>query len=364
MKELEARRLPKLLQSLKGEVVASPKAWASRRREIMKILEDERFGRLPACEYSWQCAQEFEERHYYLGGKGIVRTMRMDITANGKPFSWRFHYSLPKCNRPVPLFLQIGFSPRLPFSTMPVEEINAGGFGLAFFDYQQVSSDNGDFTNGLAGCFYPDGRRGLYDGGKIALWAWAASRIMDYLCTVPEIDPRRIMVIGHSRLGKTALWAGALDERFSGIVSIQSGCGGAAIARQNTGETVAAITDQFPFWFAPAYGAYAHREAAMPFDQHFLAALAAPRKLYIASAAEDLWADPLGEWLCCHAVSPVYELLGRRGIQPIDAPRDDMTLHQGQVAYHRRPGTHFFSRTDWQRVMAYFSHAEDVMSHG
>ena len=364
MKELDIRQLPPLLQNAKGEAVTSPEAWASRRREIMTLLEDELFGRLPACEYTWQCTQEFEEQHYYLGGKGLIRVVRMDVTVNGKPFSWRFHYSLPKCDKPVPLFLQIGFSPRLPFATIPVEEINGGGFGLAFFDYQQVSTDDDDFTSGLSALFYPDGRRGPHDGGKIALWSWASSRIMDYLCTVPEIDHHRVTVIGHSRLGKTALWAGARDERFCGVAAIQSGCGGAAIARQNTGETVASITEHFPFWFAPAYAAYADREEAMPFDQHFLAAMAAPRKLYISSAAGDLWADPLGEWLCCHAVSPVYELLGRGGVQPSAAPGDDITLHQGQVAYHRRPGTHFFSRADWQRVMAYFAHAEDVMNHG
>lgn len=363
MKELEARHLPPLLEGCRGESVATPEAWSSRRREIMTILENELLGRLPERNFTWHCTQEYEEQHYYLGGKGLVRTLRMEVTVAGQPFAWRFHYSLPTCDRPVPLFLQIGFSPRLPFGTIPVEEINGSGFGLAFFDYQQVSTDDGDFTNGLARMFYPDGQRGPHDGGKIALWAWAASRVMDYLCTVPEIDSGRIMVIGHSRLGKTALWAGALDERFCGVVSIQSGCGGAAIARQNTGETVASITEHFPYWFCPAYAAYAHREDAMPFDQHFLAAMAAPRKLYVSSAAADLWADPLGEWLCCHAASPVWALLGKQGLTATEAPGEDITLHQGQVAYHRRPGTHFFSRTDWQRVMAYFAQDEDVIGH-
>ena len=360
MEELEARKLPKLLQNCKGDAVTSPLAWTSRRQEIMTILEDELFGRLPACQFTWNCMQEFEEQHYYLGGKGVVRTLRMNVTVNGKPFSWPFCYSLPKCDHPVPLFLQIGFTPRLPIGTLPVEEINGGGFGVAYFDYQKVSSDDGDFTNGLSALFYPDGQRGPHDGGKIALWAWAVSRMMDHLCTVPEIDSRRIIVAGHSRLGKTALWAGAQDERFSGVVAVQSGCGGAALARGNTGETVANITEQFPFWFAPAYAAYAHHENAMPFDQHFLAAMAAPRKLYISSAAGDLWADPLGEWLCCRAVSPVYELLGKRGLDPQMTPHDDITQHQGEVAYHRRPGTHFFSREDWLRLMAYFRREEDV----
>ena len=276
------------------------------------------------------------------------------MTVGGKPFSWKFFLSLPKRETPVPAFLMLMFTRKLPADTVPVEEICDEGFGFVGFDYQDVTSDDGDFTNGLAALFYPDGRRGEHDGGKIALWAWAASRILDYLQTVPEIDSRRVYVTGHSRLGKSALWAAAQDERFAGGASIQSGCSGAALARGKNGETVGKITNVFPYWFAPAYAAFADREAEMPFDQHDLLALAAPRRLLVTSAADDAWADPDGEALGCAAVAPVYALWGLSApAERADIP-DSIALLDGQVGYFRRPGTHCFSRDDWHALFRFF----------
>ena len=353
-KQLEARQLPRLLTD--GMTAAG---WPARRAEIMGILGRELFGTLPEKVFTQTCEMKAEESHFYHGGKSVIRDNLLTVEIDGQPYSWRFWYSFPKADRPVPMFLLPVFTRLLPVDFLPTEEICDGGYGICCFDYASVSSDDGDFTNGLAKLFYPDGQRGPHDGGKIALWAWAASRILDELLKVPEIDHDRILIAGHSRLGKTALWAGACDERFGGVISVHSGCGGAALARGNTGEKVGDITTNFPFWFAPAYAAYASREAEMPFDQHWLLAMAAPRLLYVTSAAGDLWADPLGEYLDCEAVSPLWALLGRKPFTGADALCDDMVLHDGDIGYSRRPGTHFFSRQDWQRIMAFFdAHAE------
>ena len=357
MDEIRKRGLPDLLR-LKDGTIATATTWPQRRKEILNTLESELFGSLPALPFTWRCEVEREENKYYHGGNSIIRMVRMHVTVDGKPFTWQFFYSIPKRDHPVPVFLLPMFTKLLPVDFVPAEEICDSGYGVVCFDYQTVTSDDGDFSNGLAKLFYPNGTRGEHDGGKIALWVWAAMRIMDHLQTVREIDPKRVIVTGHSRLGKTALWAGAQDERFGGVVAVQSGCAGAAIARGNTGETVRAITDQFPFWFAPAYAKYADREESMPFDQHFLLSMAAPRGLYVASASEDLWADPLGEFLSCVAVSPAYEINGLTGFVASEPLKEHMVCHEGMVGYSRRGGTHFFSRLDWQRIIAFFNQKE------
>lgn len=359
MSKLPPRCLPQVLKMESGEMVKTAADWAIRRSEILRLLEGELFGALPdvACEMSYSVKRE--ESKYCHGGKTILRVVTATASAKGKNYSWDMTCVLPKSEKPVPVFMLMGYGDRLGLlGVTPTEEIVDGGFGAAILDYSQISSDDGDFTNGLAGLFYPDGVRGEHDGGKIAIWAWAMSKSLDYLITMPEVDPLRVIAVGHSRLGKTALWAAAVDERFGGVYSNDSGCSGAAIARGNTGEKVSDITGQFPFWFAPAYGQYADRVEEMPFDQHYLLAMAAPKPLYVASAAGDLWADPLGEYLGCVAVSPVYELLGKKGIGEEKELGDDEILHGAQVGYHRRPGTHFLSRLDWQRAMAFFSREE------
>lgn len=348
--QLEARCLPRLLAD--GALTAA--GWPARRAEIMEILKQELFGVLPEKAWTQSCELTREENHFYHGGRSVIRDCLLTVNIDGQPFSWRFWYSFPKSDHPVPLVLLPVFPRLFPVDSVPAEEICDRGYGVCCFDYTSVSSDDGDFTSGLAKLFYPDGQRGPHDGGKIALWAWATSRILDELLKVPELDPRRILIAGHSRLGKTALWAGACDERFGGVISVQSGCAGAAIARGNSGEKVGDIAGKFPFWFAPAYASYAGRETEMPFDQHFLLAMAAPRPLYVTSAAGDLWADPLGEYLCCEAVSPVYALLGKKPFPGVEELSDSMAIHGGDIGYGRRPGTHFFSRHDWQHIMDFF----------
>jgi hypothetical protein len=182
--------------------------------------------------------------------------------------------------------------------------------------------------------------------GAISTWAWQLSRILDWLVTLPEIDPTRVIVVGHSRLGKTALWAGAGDERFAMVVSNESGCGGAALERRNYGETVKRITTSFPHWFAPTFATYADRETELPIDQHVVLAMTAPRPLYVSSAVEDRWADPRGEFLAAVAASPVWELFGKVGLGTDTYPAVDTAIGSS-IGYHVRSGPHDITAVDW-----------------
>ena len=237
---------------------------------------------------------------------------------------------------------------------MPTEEIIDAGYATLTFCYKDVTSDDGDFTNGLAGVVYPDGTKDDDRCGKIGLWAWAAMAVMDYALTLPELDHAKISVIGHSRLGKTALLTGALDERFYCAISNDSGCSGAAISREKDGETIRKITTKFPFWFCENYKKYADREEELPFDQHFLLAANAPHKVYVASAAGDAWACPEHEYLSCVAASEYYEKhTGKGFVRPDRLPNVTECLHDGNIGYHLRAGDHYLSREDWSSYMKY-----------
>ena len=322
--------------------------------ELLSCLLREEYGRLPERPHTVKATVTTEEKSF-CAGKASFYHMTLHCTADFGEFSFPFRYVCPKnVERPVPAFLHIKFRPEVPDRYRPTEEIIDEGFAVVSFCYKDVTSDDGDFENGLAGVVYKDGKRKETDCGKIGLWAWAAMALTDYLTTCPEIDESRITVIGHSRLGKTALLVGALDDRLYCAISNDSGCSGAALSRGKGGETIRKITDRFPYWFCERYLRYADREDDQPFDQHFLLAANAAHRVYVASAAEDLWADPQSEFLACVAASEYFASVGKIGLVTEDRlPEIGEALHGGDIGYHLRPGTHYLSRDDWKHFFAF-----------
>lgn len=322
--------------------------------EMMELLLHEEYGNLPPLPETLTFTETENFIPNFCAGKVISKKVEAHLTLLGKEFSFPFYVSLPKREQKVPFFVCINFRDCVPDRFMPTEEITDQGFAVLSFDYQDVTKDNADFTDGLAGILYPDGTRAPSDPGKIAMWAWAAHRVMDYAVMQDTLDLTRSIVCGHSRLGKTALLTAATDERFQFAYSNNSGCSGAALSRGKCGETVEIICQNFPYWFCENYKKYANREAEMPFDQHFLMASIAPRFVYVSSADEDSWADPTSEFLTCAAMDAVYQSFGKCGlVHQNRLPQTGDAFHEGSVGYHLRKGEHYLGREDWNQMIRF-----------
>jgi hypothetical protein len=216
--------------------------------------------------------------------------------------------------------------------------------------YGDIDPDyHDDFKNGIHGMM--DEKRDSASWASISAWAWGLSRAMDYFEKDADIDQQKVAVMGHSRLGKTSLWAGARDERFALVVSNNSGCGGAALSIRAHGETVSRINHSFPHWFAAKFSDYNDQETELPLDQHMLMALMAPRPLYVASAQEDDWADPRGEFLSLYHGSAAYAFYGEEPLSDLSMPELNQPVKAGRVAYHIRTGKHDVTRYDWEQYL-------------
>ena len=354
--KLNMRRLPEVLIMNDGRRVQTPDDWRARRREIIELFSREEYGFTPAApervtgviepsipENGWETDESA------FANKAVQQAIRLTFDTPGGSFSFPMMLAVPKGVKKAPVFVCIAFRKAFPDRYLPVEEIIDHGFAVAAFCYKDVTDDSADFDK-LAALYPRDEKTGW---GKIGMWAFAASRVLDYLETRDDIDLSRVCVTGHSRLGKTALWCAAQDERFSMAVSNDSGCSGAALSRSDVGENISDITGRFPFWFCGNYQAWRGREAELPFDQHMLLALMAPRTVYVNSAQEDEWADPESEFLSCVAASEVWTALRVPGLITPDAmPELNQPLMDGGVCYHIRTGSHFHSRADWGWQMA------------
>lgn len=354
--------LPNLLISKEGSKIESAEIWRkSKRSEILESFTQLVFGVSP----SHPSNIDFEivsQNTNSLEGNATRREISIFPCGRNSPISIKLLLYIPNLNKgKSPVFLGANFKGNEEAETnlerWPIAKIIDSGFALATFHYADLESDHPEgWMNGVRGEFLRNDNRDKFDAnqwGAIAAWAWGLSRALDYLVLDSKIEGSHVSVIGHSRLGKAALWAGALDERFAIIISNNSGTGGAKLLRRDFGETIESITQEFPHWFAKNFGTYATNSDALPIDAHFLLALAAPRPLYVASASEDLWADPRGEFLAAQLASSVYELFGYRGLEK-DMPMPTQNRPVGdRIGYHLRSGKHGITPYDWDQFIKF-----------
>lgn len=342
-----------------GKKAETVEEWEKVRPLVAKMMQECEYGYIPAKPESF--AVEIEEctDKKMWAGKATHLSLKIKSVINGEEFTFPATYIYPNKGDKFKTFVHINFRPDIPDRYMPTEEIIDNGFACLSFCYEDVTSDDGDFTNGLAGVIYKNSVRTVHSPGKIAMWAWAAMRAMDFLQTRDEVDKENICVCGHSRLGKTALLTAAMDERFAVAHSNCSGCSGDSLNRGKAegNETIEDMLNRFWFWYCENYKSFAGKDNETPFDQHFLSALIAPRKLHIASAAEDVWAGPNLEFFFCAASSEVYELYGKKGFvyEDEDFLKTGKYLNEGTVGLCHREGKHFFSRTDWLGLMDFMN---------
>lgn len=384
-------QLPPLLVNEEGQEILSATDWQLHRRPtLLNQFAEHIYGHTPLFPYELR-VETLETEANALEGIAVRKQVRIWIRQGDKSLPLDLLLYLPGNDEPkaYPIFLALNFygnqsihadphirlteswvrnnenfgitknkatdaSRGVRSSRWSVEEILDRGYGLATMYYGDIDPDFDDgFQNGIHPFAYSAGQSQPKptEWGSIGAWAWGLSRAVDYLQTDDQVDANRIMLMGHSRLGKAALWAGAQDERFAMVISNNSGCGGAALSKRQFGERVARINTSFPHWFNDYFTRYNEQESDLPLDQHQLIALMAPRPVYVASASKDLWADPRGEFLAAQAASPVYQLYGKRGLPEGDFPNPDQALQQGFIGYHLRTGKHDVTLYDWERYM-------------
>lgn len=356
--------LPDSLAMRNGARVASQEQWESTQRpRILDWFRQNVYGQEPNTGWGRLSFRTGEVRSA-LGGTAVRKDV--DIAIEGPYGTCTMHVVafLPSAQREtVPAFLTLYFHPsdldpeiepnRDPFS--PVRDLVRHGYAAVGFCKEDIDPDYDDgFQNGVHGIFDPPERlRAQNAWGAIAAWAWGASRVMDYLETDAAIDAHRVALVGHSRLGKAALWAGAVDQRFAMVVSNNSGCTGAAISRGKDGETIRDINTRFPHWFCKNYEQFNDHEDKMPMDQHMLLSLLAPRLLYVTSASNDTWADPVAEFLSVTLQEPVYRLYGYQGLAARSEPYPDIPLVGDRIGYHMRTGEHGLTEFDWRCIISF-----------
>lgn len=363
--------------------------WESNQRNFwLKVIEDEMFGRFPGEALSVTFIVNSSQPVFE--NTAIRKEVTINVKNSGQEKDISLLLYIPKSAETVPVFLGLNFygnhtiinDPKVRIHRSWVQnndafeitnnrasEKNRGvrshrwpvtylleqGYGIATIYYGEIDPDFDDnFENGIHELL--DEQTDKTKLSSLSAWAWGLSQAMTYLQQDPDVSSDQVAVIGHSRLGKAALWAGAIDPRFSMVISNDSGCGGAALSRRRFGETVNRINHSFPHWFCDAFNQYNNQEDNLPFDQHTLLSLIAPRPLYIASAEEDQWADPKGEFLSARSASEVYDLYRLPSLSNYEMPEVNKPINNRQVAYHVRSGVHDITLYDWEQYVKFADH--------
>lgn len=340
---------PDLMRFSDGKKVLLADEWENRRKEILHILSVNEYGITPQ-KIGETHGTIIEEDYKCCSGHAVLEKLKITFPTPSGDFTFPVNYFRPLNNKKNFTFVFINFRPDVYDMYYPIEEIIDNGFGIAVFCYNDITSDNYDMNDKLASCF-PRKNDGT-DWGKIGMWAFAASRLADYLLTRAEVS--KLAVIGHSRLGKTALWCGAQDSRFAAVISNDSGCSGAAYERSKHegAETKEIISTRYPFWFCDNHKISYDDISRIPYDQHFLLSLIAPRLLCVGSASLDDWADPYSEQISCIGASSAWEIHNLKGyVGKNEQANIGDVFNEGLLIYHLREGIHFLGRTDWKIYM-------------
>lgn len=379
--------LPSVLEMANGDTVTTVQQWQERQRPyLLEKFSSVMYGPVPPAP-DYVDYEVIAERSDALGGKALRREVRICCRMqDGRSHAFTLLLYMPKAvSGPVPAFLGLNFKgnqactaeadvaittaelvipERSPwFVSGAADESTRGtqterwefervierGYASATVHYSEIFPDRPDgFKDSVLALFHTPEQMASPQrkSGAIAAWAWGLVRALEYLLTEPRIDAGAIAVHGHSRLGKTALYAGAVDPRFAMVISNNSGCGGAALSMRGFGENLEWLLYWRTYWFNPALCAYINRERELPFDQHALIALAAPRPVYVASASLDLPADPKGEFLAAANANCVYHLFGKTGMAECEMPDLNRTVGD-YIGYHIREGAHDITPFDW-----------------
>lgn len=387
---LRADGLPDPLVAMDGTRITTAAEWRETRRpELLEFFTREMYGRSPGLPEAL-VSEVFDRDKEALGGKAT--RLQIAIYPGGRtgPRMDLLVYVPNHVNGPVPAILGLNFlgnhaihpdpgiriteswveekgqpyvdpagvknfrateaSRGVNAKQWPVEEIISRGYALATIYREDVCADRQPYFQSGAQSLFPELQKGDQNFGCIAAWAWSLSRALDELEKEPSIDAKRVAVFGFSRLGKAALWAGASDERFAMVISNESGAGGAKLFHRGVGEDIARLNTVFPHWFARNFRKYMGKDIDLPFDQHFVISLIAPRPVYVASAEDDRGADPEGEFAAAKAAEPVFKLLGAEGL-PAEKWPPVGTSVQGGIGYHVRAGGHDVTDFDWKHYL-------------